>query len=54
MTTELKPDGGNITVTEQNKKEYVALVVPFLLRLFYSDLLCGQRSCRVQDFKPSP
>ena len=44
VITELKPGGGNITVTEQNKREYVALVVPFVHHHHYSDLFHGQRS----------
>ena len=43
VITELRPGGGNITVTEQNKREYVALVVPFDHH-HYSDLFHGQRS----------
>lgn len=31
VTVELKPGGENIPVTNQNKKEYAAFVVPFIL-----------------------
>ena len=53
VTTELKPGGRNITVTEENKKAYVAFVVLFLLHLRSSDLLSGQHSCRIRDLKTS-